>query len=160
MSFILLVNILLSEEDFQALQKEPFRNSCDLFVIKSSIYNICMYISLVSVILWINMYGITSEILSHSDWIFMNYIPCGGYGGIHTEKALSIYVEVAGLFHIDQYIVQVGVAQYLYISRYSAVTIHATEWHWNLRYALLHSYAQLFYNASLISGRHTCCNRS
>ena len=27
MSFILLVNILLSEEDCQALQKEPFRNS-------------------------------------------------------------------------------------------------------------------------------------
>ena len=32
MSFILLVNILLSEEDFQALQKEPFRNGCANFV--------------------------------------------------------------------------------------------------------------------------------
>ena len=30
MSFILLVNILLSEEDCQALQKEPFRNSYGL----------------------------------------------------------------------------------------------------------------------------------
>ena len=29
MSFILLVYILLSEDDCQALQKEPFRNSCD-----------------------------------------------------------------------------------------------------------------------------------
>ena len=29
MSFILLVNILLFEEDCQALQKEPFRNTCD-----------------------------------------------------------------------------------------------------------------------------------
>ena len=28
MSFILSVNILLSKEDCQALQKEPFRNSC------------------------------------------------------------------------------------------------------------------------------------
>ena len=32
MSFILLVKILLSEEDFQALQKEPFRNSFDLLL--------------------------------------------------------------------------------------------------------------------------------
>ena len=31
MSFMLLVNILLSEEDCQAPQKEPFRNSCDFF---------------------------------------------------------------------------------------------------------------------------------
>ena len=28
MSFNLLFNILLSEEDCQALQKEPFRNTC------------------------------------------------------------------------------------------------------------------------------------
>ena len=29
MSFNLLVNIFLSEEDRQALQKEPFRNTCE-----------------------------------------------------------------------------------------------------------------------------------
>ena len=55
----------------------------------------------------------------------MNYIICGCYGGIHAEIALSIYV--GGIFYIDQYIVQVGVAQYLYVSHYSAVTIHASE---------------------------------
>ena len=34
MSFDLLVNILLSEEDSQALQKEPFRNTCVLELLK------------------------------------------------------------------------------------------------------------------------------
>ena len=29
MSFILVVNILLSDEDCQALQKEPLRNTCE-----------------------------------------------------------------------------------------------------------------------------------
>ena len=35
MSFRLLVNILLSEEDCQTLRKEPIRNTCASFVIKS-----------------------------------------------------------------------------------------------------------------------------
>ena len=30
MGFILLINILLSEEDCKALHKEPFRNSCEM----------------------------------------------------------------------------------------------------------------------------------